>query len=67
VALGRADAAVARVSGPGARLPNELRARELTLEGLQLALTASELQRLTQAGTLLSEDEAASLALDVRH
>ena len=66
MALGRADAAVAHVSGPGARLPNELRARDLTFEGLQPVLTASELQRLRRAGTLLSEDEAASLALDVR-
>jgi predicted ATPase/DNA-binding winged helix-turn-helix (wHTH) protein len=66
MALGRSDAAVAHVTGPGPRLPNELRARNLTLEGLQLALTAAELERLTQAGALLSEDEAASLALDVR-
>ena len=65
-ALGRSDAAVAHVTGPGARLPNELRARDLTLEGLRLALTASELERLMQAGAMLSEDEAASLALDVR-
>ena len=65
-ALGRADAAVAHVTGPGARLPNELRAHSLTLEGLRLALTASELENLMRAGALLSEDEAASLALDVR-
>ena len=66
MALGRSDAAVAHVTGPGARLPNEQRARNLTLEGLELALTASELERLMQAGARLSEDDAASLALDVR-
>jgi hypothetical protein len=63
-ALGPAGAAMAAVAG--ARPPDELRARSLTLEGLQLALTASDLQRLMQAGAQLSEDAAASLALEVR-
>jgi hypothetical protein len=64
LALGRADAAAADVHR--ARQPNEVRARAITLAGLQRALTAPELDRLLQAGARLSEDEAASLALDVR-
>ena len=64
LALGRADAAAADVAG--ARQPNEVRARDITLEGLERALAPSELRRLLLAGAALGEDEAACLALDVR-
>jgi len=40
---------------------------DITLEGLQLAPSPWELQRLMHAGTQLSEDEVASLALDLSH
>ncbi len=62
--LGRADALVASIAG--ARQPNEARARDITLDRLQAALPAAELQRLMDAGALLGDDQAACLALDVR-
>jgi predicted ATPase/DNA-binding winged helix-turn-helix (wHTH) protein len=60
--LGRADALVASVAG--ARQPNEVRARSITLDGIQAALPAADLQRLMRAGALLEDDEAATLAVE---
>ncbi len=64
-ALGRADAAAA--AGHAARQPNEHVVRSLTLDVLQRALAAPELDRLLQAGAALSDEDAASQALEMMH
>jgi len=64
MALGRADACAESVAG--ARQPNELRACRVTLEALQATLPAEKLHSLMRAGALLSDEEAATLALDAR-
>ena len=52
------------MSNHGLRHPNEARVRSALLAGLQAALPAAELERLMQAGAQLTDDQAASLALD---
>ncbi len=64
MALGRADASVA--DNPGARQPNEVRARSLTMAGLLQALPASELARVMALGAKSGDEVVVGLALDVK-